>query len=144
MIQLTDTAGFVSTLDSGQSLIVAAPAVDLAGSFIKTPLTAKAAKPFSVTLLITNSSAANVPAAGLLPLEIDSSPDGSVSDAVLLLSKTKHIKIKPGKSIKLTVKVTLSASAFLVVRLDPGNAVFPDDIDEANNTFATTQAIAVD
>jgi len=143
LIHLTDTAGVVSTLDSGQTLTVVAPAVDLSGTFVKTPLTAKAGKPLSVTLLITNSSAANVSAVGLLPLDLETSPDGLTSDAVPLLSETRQIRIKPGKSITLTLKATLGASDFLVVRLDPGNTAFPDDVNRANNTFATANAISI-
>ena len=143
LIESTDTAGVVTTFDSGQSVNVVAPVVDLTGSVVKAPLTAKAGKKFTVTLLIANSSAANVPAVGLLPFDVETSPDGLLADATPLLSETHRISVKPGKSIRVTITATLVSSAYLIVNLDPKHAAFPNDANLSNNVFATSRAITV-
>jgi hypothetical protein len=141
LIQLTDTAGVAATIDSGKTINVVAPVVDLTGSFVNPPTSVKAGKKFTVTILVTNSSAGNVAAAGTLPFDVATSPDGSLSDAAPLLSDNKRINIKPGKSMKIAFTATLTSAAYLFVNLDPGNAVFPNDINPANNIFSTPSAI---
>jgi len=143
LIESTDTAGVVTTVDSGQTVNVVAPVVDLTGSVVKAPLTVKAGKKFTLTLLIANSSAANVAAVGLLPFDVETSPDPLLADAAPLLSETHRISIKPGKSIRLTITATLASSAYLVVNLDPKHAAFPNDLNLSNNVFATSRAIMV-
>lgn len=143
LVQLTDTNGLTATVDSGKIVNVAAPVVDLTGSFVKPPATVKAGKRFAVTLLVTNTSSANVAAIGRLPLEIESTPDGSLADASPLLTVTKPINLKPGKSVRITFTATLTAAAYLYVNLDPQNVVFPNDLDPSNNLFSTASIIAV-
>jgi uncharacterized repeat protein (TIGR03803 family) len=142
LIRLTDATGAVSTLDSGQMLNVVAPAVDLTGSFVKVPAAATAGRRFAVTFLVTNSSAANAPAVGVLPFDVDASPDGLVSDATVLVAGKKRINLKPGKSVRITVTSSISTAAHLLVNLDPGNAAFTNDINIANNIFHTASTIA--
>jgi len=143
LIQLTDTAGVTATIDSGKTINVVAPVLDLTGSFVNPPAAVKAGKKFTVTLLVTNSSAANVAAVGTLPFEVATTPDGSLSDASLLLSESKRINIKPGKSVRIAFTAALTSSAFLYVDLDPGNDVFTNDLNPSNNIFSTANAIAV-
>jgi hypothetical protein len=142
LIQTTDTAGHVFTVDSGQTINVVAPVVDLTGSLI-VPASVKSGRRTLFTLLVTNTSAANVAASGLLPFNLDTSPDGLLSDATPLLTGKRRIHLPPGKSIRIAVVGTLHSSAFLVATLDPGNAAFPNDVNPGNNTFATSEAITV-
>lgn len=143
LIKLTDTAGVTETIDSGKTVSVAAPVVDLNGSFVKTPTSVKSGRKFTLTLLVSNGSDANVAAAGALPIEFASSPDGLTSDATPLLSDTKRINLKPGKSVRLTVTTSLSATAYLLADLDPDSVAFPDDIAPVNSVFTTSAPISV-
>jgi hypothetical protein len=117
--------------------------VDLTGAILKAPTTAKAGKKVPITFNITNSSSANVAAVGNIKINFDSSVDGLLSDATVLTSTMKKINLKPGKSMKVTFSVALSSTGFVVVDVDPGNAVFKDDANPANNIFATASAITV-
>ncbi|HEX5244415.1 MAG TPA: VCBS repeat-containing protein, partial [Tepidisphaeraceae bacterium] len=142
ILQVTDTTGITTTIDSGKTLNVAAPVVDLAGSFVKTPSSVKAGKKFSLIFEVTNLSSANVAAAGLLPIQFATSADGQLDDtAVPLLTETKRINIKPGKSIRFTLQTSLSSPAYLFCDLDPRNSVFPDDAAPSNNLFRTTSLL---
>jgi uncharacterized repeat protein (TIGR03803 family) len=143
LIELTDTTGATATIDSGQTINLVAPVVDLTGSFVKVPATVKAGKRATATFLVTNTSAANVATTGNLPFDVDTSPDGQLADAVVLESSHKHINLKPGKSMRVTVSGTITASTFLVINLDPGNVAFLNDVNPANNSFATSQEIVV-
>lgn len=135
LITSTDTAGNVVTTDSGQAITVVAPVVDLTGSVVG-PTSSKMGKKTAFTFTLTNSSSANVAAVGSLPFAVETSPDGLLADATALLSARKSINLKPGRSVKVTVAATLSSTTFLVVNLDPGSAVFPDDLNPANNIFS--------
>jgi hypothetical protein len=143
LIQFTDSTGTVSTIDSGKSLTVVAPVVDITGSFVKAPASVKTGHRFSATFLVTNSSTANVAATGVLPFEVETSADGQLSDAAPLLSKGRRINLKPGKSIRITVTGKISSSTFLVVTLDQGNKVFANDTNPGNNVFHTVNQILV-
>ncbi|MDB5355900.1 MAG: hypothetical protein JWN24_2353 [Phycisphaerales bacterium] len=141
LIQLMDTTGTVATIDSGQILKVVAPVVDITGSFIKVPTSVTLGREFTVSILITNSSAANVAAIGTLPFKLDGSPDGQIFGLTPLSSGKKGINLKPGKSIKITITGTITSSEFLLVNLDPGEAAFSNDLNPANNSFATMTPI---
>lgn|GEM_PF-4538334 len=142
IIVTTDPAGNTQSSVAGQ-LTVAAPVVDLSGAFTKAPTSASAGKKVPVSFSITNSSAANVPAVGTIQIDVDSSPDGLLSDATVLDTITKKVNLKPGKSMKVTASVVLSTTSFVVVNIDPGHTVFSNDTNLTNNVFATSSAITV-
>lgn len=142
LLVTTDPAGNTQTVASGQ-LTVAAPVVDLSGAFVKAPTTATAGKKVPVSFTITNSSSANVPAIGTIQIDVDSSATGGVSGATVLDTITKKVNIKPGKSMRVTASVVLSTTSFVVVNIDPGHAVFPNDTNLDNNIFATTSQVTV-
>ncbi len=142
IIVTTDPAGNTQSSVAGQ-LTVAAPVVDLSGAFTKAPTSATAGKKVPVSFTITNNSSANVPAVGTIQIDVDSSPDGLVSDATVLDTITRKVNLKPGKSMKVTASVVLSTTSFVVVNIDPGHAVFSNDTNLANNVFATSSAITV-
>ncbi len=136
LISSTDTAGNQVTTDSGQTITVVAPVVDLTGAMVG-PTSVKVGKKTTFTFTVTNSSSANIAAVGSLPFAVETSPDGLLSDATALTSGKKSINLKPGKSAKVTFPATLSTTTFLVVNLDPGNTVFPNDLNPANNVFSS-------
>lgn len=142
LLTATDPTGATQTT-MAQQLMVVAPVVDLTGSFATAPTTAKAGRKVPFAFTITNSSAANVAAVGSVQIEFESSPDGLLADASPLETITKRVNLKPGKSQRLSVSLALSATAFVVVDVDPGNTAFPNDVNIANNVCATTQAVVV-
>jgi hypothetical protein len=142
LLVTTDPSGATQTA-VGQQLTVAAPTVDLTGSIVKAPATAKAGRKVPLTFTIANSTAANVPASGAVQVQFEASPDGLQADASVVDSVTKRVNLKPGKSMKFTVSLPLSATSFVVVDVDPNNAAFPNDANPANNVFATSQALVV-
>jgi hypothetical protein len=141
LVVTTDAAGTVQST-AGQLTIVA-PTVDITGSIVKAPTTVKAGATAPLTFTISNSSSANVAAVGTIQIQFDTSADGLLSDATTVASTSKRLNLKPGKSMKVTFSVTLSKTGFVLVNLDPGNAVFKNDANLANNVFATSQAITV-
>lgn len=141
LISSTDTAGNQVATDSGQTITIVAPVIDLNGALVG-PTSAKVGKKTTFNFTVTNSSSANIAAVGSLPFAVETSPDGLLSDATALTSSKKSINLKPGKSTKVTFAATLSTTTFLEVNLDPGNVVFPDDLNPANNTFSSLITVA--
>ncbi len=138
----TDPSGGTQTVVA-QEISVAAPVVDLTGSIVKAPVTAKAGRRTPLKFTIANTNAANVTAVGTVQVQFETSSDGSLSDASLVYALNKHVNIKPGKHGTFTISLTLNATSFIVVDLDPGTAAFPNDADPNNNAFATLQTIVV-
>lgn len=137
LIQFTDTTGAISTIDSGRSLDVVAPVVDLIGSFVKVPASVKAGEKFVATFQVTNMSDANVAAAGVLPIEIKTSSDSQLADAILLETLKRPINLEPGKSLKITLTLSVGAATdLLVVNVDSAHTAFSDDPEVANEVFS--------
>lgn len=136
-IRLTDTNGLAAIVDSNQTLTVDPPLVDLTGSFLK--VVQMSGRLFTVSFEITNSVLADIPAIGVVPMNILSSADGRLSDAVVLMSTTRKLRLRPGHSTKMTIELTIAGPQFLLVHLDPGNEVFRDDDNFANEVFVTTR-----
>ena len=142
LLVTTDPSGATRTAVS-QQLTIAPATVDLTGSVVKAPTTAKAGRKVPLTFTIANSTAANVPAKGVVQVRFATSSDGLLSDASVVDSVTERINLKPGKSMTFTVSLPLNATSFVVVDVDPGNTTFPNDANPANNVFATPKAIVV-
>ncbi|HET6252184.1 MAG TPA: FG-GAP-like repeat-containing protein [Tepidisphaeraceae bacterium] len=143
LVQLTDTTGAVSTINSGQTIMVIAARTDITGSFVKFTPPKKAGQKVIVTFLITNSTAANVPADGFLSYKIGETPDAQVADVVTVDSRKVHVNLKPGKSLRITRAEPIHQSSYLAVELDPGFVDFANDANQANNTFVATNAVTV-
>ncbi|HEY1684539.1 MAG TPA: VCBS repeat-containing protein [Tepidisphaeraceae bacterium] len=135
--QITDSTG---TTDVTGSPITVAPAeIDLSGAFSKQPVPGKNGKT-KLSAIVTNHG--NTAAVGSLSISIDRSPDGQLDDATVLGVPSEKINVEPGASKKIGGTVTLPAGTyFLVIQLDPDNAF--NDVNLANNVFATTAAITV-
>lgn len=142
LVVTTDPSGTTQTPLS-QPLTVAAPVVDLTGSIVSAPATDKAGRKAPITFTIANSLTANVAAVGALQIQFATSPDGSPADASPIESITRRINLKPGRSMRINFSLPLTATSFVVVDLDPGNTAFTNDVNSANNVFATPQAITV-
>jgi hypothetical protein len=143
LLVATDPSGATRTALAGQ-LTVVASVVDLTGTVVKVPATAKAGRKVPVTFTIANSVAANVVAGGTVRVEFAASPDGSPADASALVSVTKRIKLKPGKGTTFSVSLpSISKTGFVLVNVDPGDVTFPNDVNSANNVFASKQPIVV-
>lgn len=136
--QITDPTGATTDVTSS-AITVAPPQIDLSGAFSKTPKPGKNGK---TRLSLSLSNNGNIPAAGNLKINIDSSPTASSTGATVIASPAKKINLKNGKTQKLSLPVTLPAGTyFLVIQLDPNNTF--NDVNLANNVFATSAVIAV-
>ena len=138
LIQVVDTDGMVATELTGLTLTVAAPEVDITGSFITLPKLVVSGKPFTFTMQIANSSAANVPAQGTLQIDFETSPDQG-SDFVKVGTSIGNIDLNPGQTRNLTFTphfVISLPEKYLRVILDP-EMVFDNDVDPRNNDFET-------
>lgn len=143
LAQVTDSKGNTAVAASDGTISVVPPQIDLSASIAKFAATAKAAKKFTETITVANTDG-NIPAAGSLPILVETSPDGNTSDATPLTTITKKINIKPGKSITIPLSLTAPASgtsAFLVFQLDPNNTFA--DINLANNIVVSASPVIV-
>ncbi len=138
LIQVVDTDGMVATELTGLTLTVAAPEVDITGSFITLPKLVVSGKPFTFTMQIANSSDANVPAMGTLQIDFETSPEEG-SDFLKVGTSIGNISLSPGQTRDLTFTphfVISLPDRYLRVVLDPG-MVFDNDVDRRNNDFET-------
>ncbi len=117
LIELTDAAGNEFTLDSGQIINVAAPSIDVDSSLTKFPATVTSEKPFLITVEITNSNA-SVSAKGVLQFGVNQSTDGALDEGSVLVSRKRHIDLRPNKSFRITFKLTLKQTMDLVGVID--------------------------
>lgn len=137
--QITDPSGGTVDVASAGTISLAPAQIDLSGSFVKTPVPTKTGR----TVLTFNvANGGNVSAAGNLDFNIDTSPDGLLSDATVVTPVTRRINIHAGKSIRMTDVLTLPAGTyFVVLDLDPSNSF--SDVNLSNNAFATALSISV-
>lgn len=102
-----ETDDFNNVASTMNSVVVAAPFVDLTGSFPKGPaLNTPRGKPVPLSLIILN--AGNVPASGNLALNVVISVNGQIDSAdPVLATLTKKVSLKAGasKAIKLKLKI---------------------------------------
>lgn len=142
LIKVTDASGAVTTVDTGNTVTIVAPKLDLTGRFISA---VAANGKVTTTFLITNSADSNITADGTVPYTFQSNSTASSTGATTLLTGSAKVKkLAPGQSITVTVTTNLSASSFLVVTLDPDHSAFPADTNTANNTFATATLITLE
>jgi cyclophilin family peptidyl-prolyl cis-trans isomerase/uncharacterized cupredoxin-like copper-binding protein len=142
--ELTDPTSDNALATTTQTTTVAAPVIDLSGTFSKDGVTVTSGKKSTVTVIVTNSSSANINASGKLPVVLYASPDQNISDGTAVGNVSKPVDIKPGASKKISVPVTISAgdAQFIFAVLDPNSTAFPDDVDAANNTFDVPLSIS--
>lgn len=138
--QITESGGTDDAV-AAQQITVAAPQVDLSGSFAKFADSAKAGKKFTEVISVENTG--NVTAFGTLPIVVETSPDQNPADATELATINKKVNIGTAKSekISLSLNLPLAGSYFLIVELDPQKTL-ADDIS-LNNIFASAAAVIV-
>ena len=137
--EVTDPAGGAATAISATTIAVAAPQIDLSGSFKQPPTSARSGHPLSATIVVNNVG--NVAAAGVLPIAVYVSGDGTLDGTSTgLVGLNYRINIKSGKSMTFHLNKAIAPAAgsyFLVIVLDPNNTL--GDVNTANNTFVTTR-----
>lgn len=137
--EITDPSGNIVDVPSAATIAVQPPEISLSGAFAKTPVPGKTGK---TSLTFTVSDTGNTTATGNLAFNINSSPDGLLSDATQIMTSSKKINIRPGKSMKITSSVVLPAGTyFLVIQLDPANAF--NETSLSGTVFKTVTALTV-
>lgn len=137
--EITDPSGNTVDAPSATTISVAPPEISLSGAFAKTPVPGKTGK---TSLTFTVGDTGNTTATGNLAFNIDSSPDGLLSDATQITTSSKKINIHAGKSMKITTSVMLPAGTyFLVVQLDPSDAF--NETSLSGTVFKTVTALTV-
>jgi hypothetical protein len=143
LVTVTDPTGSSTTVDTGKTMVVQAARVDLSGSFVKVPSVVKAGRKGTVQILVTNDG--NVEASGRLTVDLSTSNNQTLLDATeITASPAKTVHLKPGKSVKLSLKFPAGAapaSYYLIAQIDPNDAF--DDVNRLNNVFATSDKLSV-
>ena len=141
---LAESGVNVGTDASDSTLTIAAPFVDLSGSFGTLTKGLIRGRRASVPVLINN--AGNVPATGTINVLVTagSSPSPSNSDLPLQSVPVK-LKVNPSSGkvykLKILVPATLPAGTYLHATIDVGGAIV--ETDESNNSISTTSSVLV-
>jgi hypothetical protein len=123
---------------------IAAPFVDLSGTFSLLPTSAVKGKRLKASIAVAN--AGNVVAKGTVPVTIATSPNPDGSNPTTIATVNAKLAVKPGatKNVKLNFVVpaeVASGSYRVVATLDPANVLA--DKNTSNNTVLSTTALAV-
>ena len=144
-----DNQGDTTTAKAAQvfsnTRIAAAGTVDLTGSFVAVPSTAKAGKRMALMLEITNKGTGMATGTLSVDFGLSKNADGS-SPVALSKTRTIKLKLKPGHHVKLrwagVVPKTFAAGTYhAVANLDPTNAFH--DTNLANNKVLSTSTINI-
>ncbi|HEY2587162.1 MAG TPA: hypothetical protein VGI81_15550 [Tepidisphaeraceae bacterium] len=140
---VTDPNSMTGVGASSNTVQVESPVVDLSGAFVRVPASAKAGGRVNVTISVTQNG--NVPVNASLPIQLLASTSASGSSPTSLVTLTRRVAIPAGKTIRLSLPVTLPSasgtSVFLVGVLDPSNTL--GDSNLANNTFVSATAVSL-
>lgn len=134
-----NTAANPSTVQTVQ------PFADLAGGGVTTPPALARGK--SATVSVSMSNRGNIAIKGSVPLQFLASPDWTLASAFAISGPgTVKVNLAPGATgsyaAKIAVPTTLPAgSYFLLVQLDPGNAL--GDPNLANNLVTSSSRLIV-
>jgi probable HAF family extracellular repeat protein len=135
--EVTDPAGNTSFTSTSTPVTVAAPFIDLTGSFFHVPTTARAGKTAVAFLTVVNNG--NVAAAGMLAVDLQRS-DTSTSPATVvnLGTLTHRIALLPHRLIRLRITIPLPPTGgpfFVTAALNSNNAIA--ESDTLNDTFSS-------
>jgi hypothetical protein len=138
-VELADNVSF-------NTVNVAAPFVDLAGTFAPTPATLARGKRARLSLTLTN--AANSAVKATVPVAITASPppDAAGGTPVSLGTVNAKVALKAGQTKAVRLSVTVPADAapgsyFLDAVLDPANVLAEGN--ETNNAVTGTTAVTI-
>lgn len=137
-------AGVSTGTDASDSTVtIAAPFVDLSGSFgFILPLVR--GRRTSIPILITNTG--NIPASGTITVFLTAGTSPTTTGTEMIL-QTSPVKLKLGEAsnkvykLKALVPSTLPAGAYLHATIDSNAAIA--ETDELNNSFDTTSSVLV-
>jgi hypothetical protein len=145
IFEYKDSTGATIDAISTNTVTVAPPHIDLAGSFAKFISKAKHEAPVVETINVSNMGA-NVAASGTLSIVAAFlNTDGGTSGGVPVIIKRK-IKIAPNKStrIPLALKAPLTAGSYsILINLDASAITSATDSNLANNSFTSATALTV-
>ena len=144
LAQVTSSTAGTGVNASDDSVVIAAPFVDLSGQFSAFPGTATKGKKTKLTINVAN--AGNTTAKGTLPIALATSTDPSGSDPTTFTTVNAKLSIKAnsGKNVKLNVVVppeVASGQYYIVATLDPSNTL--GDKNDTNNTVLSTTVLNV-
>ncbi len=119
--------GFIADLEgrSSKPVDLVGPSIDLSGTITSVPTTATQGQTLPVALVVKNNGTAT--AHGTLDVLFELSGSSTGSNAIQLANMTSPIKLKPGQSVKLNLKVPLApgmptGNAYIVAVVDPADA----------------------
>jgi hypothetical protein len=137
--RVTDSAGNTSDAASPTVFVVQQAMPDLTGAFINTPVPAVSG---ATRLTFTISNAGNTTLTGPLAFNVDRSTDGLLADATVITNSSTSIVLKPGRSRRVSLRVTLPAgSYFVLIQLDPQNTLH--DVNLSDNTLVSASKVTV-
>ena len=138
--------GSTTDFQASNTVTVAAPVIDIGGSFVKFVGTAKRGKPLKETINVTNTGA-NVAAVGTLPIVVGYLPaDPNAPLGPLPVIIKKKVSLKPGRStrIVLSLKAPPSAGTYSVfINLDATGFAGATDSNPANNALTSPTNLVV-
>jgi uncharacterized membrane protein len=142
--QVTATGVDPGVSVADEQVVIAAPFVDLSGTFATLPAMLTKGKKGRASITVTNTG--NVDAKGLVAIQIAAAADASGAGAGPVATANAKLAIKPGKSkaVKLNFLLpaeTPSGTFFVVAGLDAAN-VLPDK-DRGNNTVISATSVTV-
>ena len=144
LLYMTDIAGDAAVAVSQQTIAIESPVIDLSGSVFSVPSAAKLGQKISSAIIVTN--AGNIAAVGPLRIEIELSTSTALDPgAPVVRTISPQISLRAGQSRRIQISgiVMPSAAGFyhLIILIDPANAF--NDVNTANNEFASVQQVAV-
>lgn len=138
-----DPNGVTGVGASANTVDVEQPVIDLGGAFVRVPASARAGRRAVVTISVSQDG--NVPVTAPLTVQLLASPNADGSGATDLGTVTRRVTVPAGRTIRLSLPVTLPQTpgtpVFLVAVLDPANTL--GDADLSNNTFVSATAITL-
>jgi hypothetical protein len=129
---------------SDDTILIAAPFVDLSGQFSAFPGSATKGKRTKASIAVANSG--NVTARGTIPVTLATSTSIDGSNPTTFTTVNAKVSLKPGasKNVKLNFIVppeVASGQYFVVATLDPSNTL--GDRNDTNNTVLSTTVLNV-
>jgi hypothetical protein len=129
---------------SDDTILIAAPFVDLSGQFSAFPGSATKGKRTKASIAVANSG--NVTARGTIPVTLATSTSIDGSNPTTFTTVNAKVSLKPGasKNVKLNFIVppeVASGQYFVVATLDPSNTL--GDKNDTNNTVLSTTVLNV-
>jgi hypothetical protein len=106
LARATDSASNINDSTAGPTIQVAAPFISLSETFTKLtlPLAVVGGSKTRSVATISISNAGNITTSGTTTIDLFASTDGQVDDsATPIVSLSKSLRIKPGKSVKVSV-----------------------------------------